>query len=166
MTTLRQPRGNALLITVVALAVLMVLVVGAIRFTGTNRASAGAKLSADRVAACAEVARRTLISRLRVSQKVPTEEIKFDEAIVDDINPVKQSRILTAHYGGAQAATVLAVSSSQMSGTKRSARGLSNVLVESPTGGGQYFSVTVLCREAPPSTREAEVEYLFRYGAY
>ena len=36
-------RGNSLMVTMIALAVLMVLVVGAIRFTGTNREAALSK---------------------------------------------------------------------------------------------------------------------------
>ena len=42
----RAPRGNALLLTVIAISVLMVLVGGAIQFTNRNREATAEKLRA------------------------------------------------------------------------------------------------------------------------
>ena len=164
MRALRVPRGNALLITVILVAVLMVLVVGAIRFTGTNRVSAGSKLSADRVAACADVARRTLLSKLRVFG-VPIKGLVLNETIPDAVATGDRSTVMTAHYGAsAPTATIVDINSGSMSASAASVRGMGNVAPGSLTLGGQYFRVVVKCAEAAPSTREAEVEFVFRYG--
>ena len=165
MPKLRPARGNALLITVIALAVLMILVVGAIRFTATNRLSAGSKLNADRVAACADTARRALLAKLRVFG-MPVKSLTLaTETIPDNPDPAKQSKIRTAHYGATAAtATIVEVSSATMSGAASAVRGMSNVAPGSLSLGGQYFRVVVLCQEAAPSTREAEMEFVFRYG--
>lgn len=50
MTLLRTsfPRGNALLLTLIAVSVLMVLVVGAIQFTNSNREATTEKLRGTR----------------------------------------------------------------------------------------------------------------------
>ena len=58
-------RGNALLMTLIALAVLMMIVAAAIQFTGTNREAAISKARADEVQACATTARKLLLSKLR-----------------------------------------------------------------------------------------------------
>jgi len=165
----RSTRGNALLVTVVALAVLMVLVMGAIQFTGTNRVSAGSKLSADRVTACADVARRALLSKLKLFG-MPVKELTLKESILDHPDEARRSKILTAHYGQtAPSATIVDISSASMSSAKDSIRGMGNVAPGSLTLGGQYFRVVVLCAEPMPSDptkalREAEVEFVFRYG--
>ena len=52
MFLLRRPRGNALMITLIALAVLLMLVASAIQFTGTNQEAAIAKSRADETRAC------------------------------------------------------------------------------------------------------------------
>ncbi len=157
----QQPRGSALLIAVIALAVLLILVLGAIRFTGTNRVGAGSKLSSDRVAACAEVARRTLLSRLQLFG-APVKKLTLDgEKILDDPDPSKQSTIATGHYDSAPMETVVEITG--MTGGNN-VRGLSNVMSRTGGMGGQYFRTVVKCREAPPSQREAEIEFIFRYG--
>ncbi|HET9451110.1 MAG TPA: hypothetical protein VFO83_09525, partial [Aggregicoccus sp.] len=76
-------RGSALLITLIAMGVLGVLVVGALQFTGTNRAAAVAKMRGDRVSACAETARRYLLSRLRV-YGVDVSGLTLEQTLMDD----------------------------------------------------------------------------------
>ncbi|HEY3448058.1 MAG TPA: hypothetical protein VGK67_17000 [Myxococcales bacterium] len=165
MKTLQTPRGNALLITVVALAVLMVLVVGAIRFTGTNRLSAASKLNSDRVASCADVARRTLIAKAKLfDEGTKPSLLLINQKILDDVDAARQSTIITGHYDGTPKITAIPISAALMSGTKETARGLSNVLVASPTSGGQHYRVVMTCKEAAPSNRQAEIEFVFRYG--
>src|SRR5437588_258764 len=93
------------MVTMIALAVLMVLVVGAIRFTGTNREAAVSKLKGDRMGACAETARRYLLSRLSL-YGVSVSDIKLDPTagttwakLPDDPTASKQSLIGPGHYG-------------------------------------------------------------------
>lgn len=153
-------RGSALLITLIAMGVLGVLVVGALRFTGTNRAAAVAKMRGDRVSACAETARRYLLSRLRV-YGVDVSGLTLEQTLMDDAVASRRSTMTTTHYDEPNAqATVVAVSASSVSSSRGQARDLSNRLVK-PTLGGAYYRVVVMCKE---QSRSSELEFLFRYG--
>lgn len=153
-------RGSALLITLIAMSVLGVLVVGAIRFTGTNRAAAVAKMRGDRVAACAETARRYLLSRLRV-YGVDVTSLTLEQTLMDDEVAARRSTMTTTHYDEPNAqATVVAVAASSVSSSRGQARDLANRLVQ-PTLGGAYYRVVVMCKE---EHRSSELEFLFRYG--
>ena len=158
----RAPRGNALMLTLIAISVLMVLVGGAIQFTNYNREATAEKLRGDRVSACADSARRHLLSRLRLFRATNDLQI-LDTKLIDDPKPEARSQLRTGHYGGDKAeATVVAVSPALMGAANRQARDIANVAA-SGTLGGQYFRVVVKCQEAS-SGRESEVEFLFRYG--
>ena len=158
----RGARGNALLITLIALAVLMLMTVGAIdEFTGINRRAAVSQLSGDRMAACAETARRYLISRLNVFQ-LPR-NLKLDQTLLDDPIAADRSKMMTAHYADDIAgATVVAVSSETFSAARQQSSELANNLPTDTTRNGGYFRVVVKCKESV--NREAELEFLFRYG--
>src|SRR3954469_21464620 len=95
-------RGSALLVTLIALGVLMLLVVAAIQFTGTNREGAGSKLRSDELASCAESARRALMDSLNqpglsLAGKTWTFPL-LDQAAVSG-----RSTIATLHYTGSDA---------------------------------------------------------------
>lgn len=153
-------RGSALLVTLIAMAVLGVLVVGAIQFTGTNRAAAIAKMRGDRVSACAETARRYLLSKLRV-YGVDVTSLTLEQTLMDDAVASRRSTMTTTHYSEPNAqATVVAVSASSVSSSRGQARDLANRLVK-PTLGGAYYRVVVMCKE---ENRSSELEFLFRYG--
>ena len=95
-------RGNALLVAMIAMALLTMLVTGAIVFTGQNQRGASAKVSADEVNACADLARRYVFSRLKVfgnNVKAPSDLI-LEQVIIDDKDPTKRSTISTKHYDG------------------------------------------------------------------
>lgn len=157
----RGVRGNALLITLIALAVLMLMTVGAIEFTGINRRAAVSQLSGDRMAACAETARRYLISRLNVFQ-LPR-NLKLDQTLLDDPIAADRSKMMTAHYADDIAgATVVAVASESFSAARQQSSELANNLPTDTTRNGGYFRVVVKCKESV--NREAELEFLFRYG--
>lgn len=154
-------RGNALLITLIALAVLMLMTVGAIEFTGINRRAAVSQLGGDRMAACAETARRYLLSRLSNFSDAST--LQLSAPMLDDPDPGRRSQMMTAHYDDpAAGATVVKVASESFSAARDQSVGLENKLVEGTTGYGGYFRVVVKCRET--ATRESELEFLFRYG--
>jgi hypothetical protein len=146
----------------IALAVLLVVVVGALQFTGQNREASAVKMRGEASAACAEAARRYLISRLRLNN-VQVESLTLAEQISDDPNPAKQSTVMTGHYDFASAvdATGL-VSAGSLSSTRRQVRDVANTAPVRPTLGGTPYRVVVKCREA--TGREQEVEFVFRYG--
>lgn len=177
-------RGNSLMVTMIALAVLMVLVVGAIRFTGTNREAAVSKVRGDRLAACADTARRYLLSRLRVFGVSVTDlrlegavnQPNFYALLPDDAVDAQKSRIGAAHYGtevtsitastqGVPSAVAI-VPSSQIGSTGKMARDMANAAPSTTTLGGTFYRVVMKCQE--PGTlgaaRESEVEFVFRYG--
>jgi hypothetical protein len=158
--TLRFQRGSALLVAVIAIGVLMVLVMGAIQFTGSNRQAAVAKARGDRTASCAENARRYVLSKLDMNRI--SSAISFDEPLLDDTDPTHQSRLITGHYGAPESATIRPMASSSAGASRRQVRDMSNVIAD-PTLGGTYFRVVVKCREKP-TDREQEVEFAFRYG--
>src|SRR5688572_10648106 len=100
MTRLRARRGNALIVTLVALSAMMVLALGTLSFTSRNWAAAASKERGDRLSACADTARRYLLSRLRVfGTTVPVTELVLEQAVQDDASPSLRSVMRTGHYG-------------------------------------------------------------------
>ncbi|HVE87756.1 MAG TPA: hypothetical protein VND93_33090 [Myxococcales bacterium] len=159
----RAPRGNVLMVVLIALAVLMVMVVGAIQFTGTNREAAVSNMKAGASTACAETARRYLLSRLNLFGVPVTDLVLADEKLPEANNEVH--RVSTAHYGESVDAGVksIAVVDAASLGTSRSQiRDLSNAAPAGTTLGGSYYRVVVKCTEN--NNRESELEFLFRYG--
>ena len=158
----RAPRGNALMLTLIAIAVLMVLVGGAIQFTNYNREATTEKLRGDRVSACADAARRHLLSRLKLFRATSELQI-LDTTLIDDPDPSARSQMMTGHYGGEAENTVVSVSAASMGAATKQARDIANTVTDSGgTLGGKYYRVVVKCHEN--SNRESEVEFLFRYG--
>ncbi len=163
MHRLGNPNGNALLVALIALAVLMVLVVGAIRFTGANRDAAVAKAKGDQLSSCADSARRYLLSQLRTSGVAVT-DLTLNTSLPDDQAAGSQLKMLTAHYGSSTPTpTAVLVPGASMGAARRQARDLSNVLPASALLGGQYYRIVVKCQE-PGTTRETELEFTFRHG--
>jgi hypothetical protein len=161
----RAPRGNALMLTIIALAVLMILVGGAIRFTNYNREATSEKLRGDRISACADAARRHMLSRLKLFS-ASTDFQLLDTQLIDDPDPDARTKMVTGHYGSSAAqVTVVSVNPVQMGAAGRQVRDIANT---SPAGGGflggQYYRVVVKCQESGNLGRESEVEFLFRYG--
>lgn len=163
-------RGNSLMVTMISIAILMVLVVGAIRFTGTNRESAVNKLKADRMSSCAESARRFLITRLQASRVNTSKLAQLGPGtpyarLPDDPVIGKRTIIAAAHYGedpllvgtGAQIAKGPAAGD-------RAVQDDANVIREINFGGA-FFRVVIKCQEpgASGSERESEIEFIFRH---
>lgn len=164
MTHFASRRGSALAITLIALTVLLLLVVGAITFTGRNQSAAVAKTRSDRVEACAETARRYLLSRLKVfgTGAVPVTSISLEQVLQDDQVVADSSVMRTAHLGDtASAPTAAVLASSSFSSGKDRVSDAANTLREG-TAGGSYYRVVVMCDE--PGGRQAETEFVFRFG--
>lgn len=160
MTRSNSPRGNVLLIAMIAVVVLTVLVTGAIQFTGQNRVAASLKSRGDRLSACAEASRNYLLSQLRQLGQKPT-IISINERIPDHPTPSKQSSVRTAHYKGPVVLSIATVGGKSVSNVNTN-RDLSNVITASGSGAGDHYRVIVSCRE--PNGQESETEFLFRYG--
>lgn len=165
------PRGNALIVVLVSVAILTLLVVAAIRFTGGNRDAAVMKNRSDQMASCSEVARRYLMAQLPVNPLSPTQNeinpadttVQFERILPDNDEAAKRSVIATGHVGTvARAATIVSIAPLSVGAARKQVRDISNSLGPS-TLGGQYYRVVVRCIE-PGSTRASELEFSFRYG--
>lgn len=163
-------RGNALIIVLVAIAVLSLLAVGAIRFTGGNRDAALARDRAEKVGSCAEVARKYLLSQLPKNALSPTSTeinpadntVQFTRVLPDTPVTAEQSKMGTGHYATDGGATIVGVSPLAVGAARKQVRDIANSLGPG-TLGGQYYRVVVRCIE-PGTTRESELEFSFRYG--
>ncbi len=164
-------RGNALIVVLVSVAVLTLLVVAAIKFTGGNHDAAMMKNRGDQMASCAEVARRYLMAQLPVNPLSPTTSelnpadttVQFERILPDNDIASKRSVIATGHVGTvARAATIVSVAPLSVGAARKQVRDVANSLGPG-TLGGQYYRVVVRCIE-PGSTRASELEFSFRYG--
>ena len=159
---MRRPnsRGAILIATMVMLVVLLVLVVGAIAFTGKNREAAAGKMRAEELHACAEAARKHLLSRLRLFN-VPVRSIVLDTQI--PTGDGQSMQIMTGHYGDTTAQpTIVELSAATVLGTNSAPDDEANVMRRGLGTGGQFYGAVVKCRDA--AGREAELEFAFRYG--
>ena len=162
MFTTRSQRGNALMMTMIALAVLMMIVAAAIQFTGTNREAAISKARGDEMQACATVARKMLLSRLRTFG-VPTGTLSLNTTIPDEQATGDQRQVRTGHFGATSPeAVIVKLDSASMGASRDQVRDVSNTL-SSTTLGGDYYRVVVTCRH-PTSNSESELEFTFRHG--
>jgi hypothetical protein len=164
MTMKISVRGNALLVALIAMALVTMLVAGAIVFTGQNQRSAVSKTTGNEVKACADLARRYIISRLKVygQNAVPVTDIQLVQTVVDDVDTSKRSTISTKHYDGTVAGPTGALIPAQdVGGGADTVRDVANVIA-STTLGGNYYGVVVLCEQ--PGGRQAEVEFVFKFG--
>lgn len=159
-------RGNALLVALIAMAILTMLVAGAIVFTGQNQRAAVSKVTADEVRACAELARRYIISRLKVygQSAVAPSDLMLVQTITDNVTAAERSTISTKHYdqtGPVTASTGALIPASAVGGSQNTVRDMANVITPGSLG-GNFYSVVVMCEQ--PSGRSSEVEFVFKFG--
>ncbi len=158
-------RGSALVITLIALAVLLLIVVGAITFTSRNRTAAVSATRNAQVEACAETARRYLLSRMRVHGAFarPVPEIILEQVLKDDAVEGDRSTMRTAHYDSdAGTATAATLSATSFGSAMLKVSDVVNTAGSPPGSGGRYYRVVVMCDE--PNGRQAETEFVFRFG--
>lgn len=155
-------RGNALMMTLIALAVLLMLVAAAIQFTGTNREAAVAKSRADEMQACATVARRVLLSKLRATG-VAVGTLTLNTQLPSSMNIADQNRVLSAHYDkNVPEPVIVSLRSDSMGASRKQVKEVANI-IGPPTMGGSYFRVVVTCQH-PMSGSQSELEFTFRHG--
>lgn len=150
--------GSILIAAMVVLVVLMLLIAAAIAFTGKNREASAGKMQGDQVAACADAARRHLLSKLRML-KGSASSLRLVDVKVPHGD--RELTISTSHFDGTQAMVQALTPAAVVSDTVK-ARDLSNAAPGSATLGGQFYSVVVKCED--PGGRMAELEFAFRYG--
>lgn len=160
--TFRSARGNALMMTLIALAVLLLLVAAAIQFTGANREAAISKARGDELQACATIGRKMLLSKLRTFGVDPA-TLTLNTQLPDATLAANQTTVRTGHYDGTGAETVVVkLDSTVMGASRNQVRDVANTLA-STTLGGSYYRVVVSCRH-PTSNAQSEVEFTFRHG--
>jgi hypothetical protein len=150
------------MMTLIALAVLMMVVAAAIQFTGTNREAAAIKARADEVQACATTARKLLLAKLRTFG-TPTGALTLNTVIPDTQSAATDKQVRTAHFDSlALQPVIVKLDSTIMGASRYQVREMSNTLAQS-TLGGDYYRVVVTCRH-PDSNAQSEVEFTFRHG--
>lgn len=156
-------KGNVLLAALLAMAILTMLVAGAIVFTGQNQRAAVSKVSSDEVRACGELARRYLLSRLKVFGlgAASPKQMTLVQTVTDNVTAAKRSTISTKHYDGTNAPTGATIPNDAIGGSKDNTRDITNVIVGEDVGGA-YYSVVVMCDQ--PGGRASEVEFVFKFG--
>jgi hypothetical protein len=159
-------RGAVLIVVLVAMAVLAVLALGVIVFTGTERSAAIEGRRGEQLKACAEVARAHVLARLRAAGAAP-ETIEFAAPLLDEEDPARRSLARTGHvyFGDAGVPAPISggvlVVKTGMGAQAGQARGLVDVIAQTSTLGGQYYRVVVACESGG---RQTEVEFLVRFG--
>lgn len=153
------PRGMALVMSLLVVALATLLVLGAITFTGTERNASVLQTREDSLSACTQAARNLFLARLRVLTPGNVDEVRLTEAY-------GQGLILSGHYTGTPAAPTLThverVPSNAVGASRGAARDISNTLGDA-TEGAYWYSVTALCQEYPGGP-EREVEFVVRVG--
>lgn len=184
MRKTNAPRGNALVVSLIGLGVMLAIVAGAIQMTDQNRRAAAAKMRGDQLIGCADIARKHVLARLRrfgvdpsqIQFGPPTTSVAITTPGVLPTSPAgnEMMRMSTGHFydtpvaGGAQ--TVVPVRAAAMGSSKDQARDVANTIAE-PTLGGRYYRAVVRCSDPlegfpadPTRVREVEVEFTFRHG--
>ena len=160
----RSQRGFTLIVALLVLLVATLLVVGAIAFTGSERAAAAGTFSAEKLSACSEAARNMYLSRIQnvlFHQSVP--QIAFDKTIPLATN--EDVKVHTGHFD-----LVVNVNSAGIvnSGSNESNTQISDVNDESNVAGARfgspgYYRLNATCKDLGTNT-EQEVEFYVRLG--
>lgn len=160
----RPAAGYVLLVAMLALIAMMMLVMGAIQFTGANRTSAAAKARGDQTSSCAQTAKRVLLSKFKLYEGGSVTGLPpLDVKLPDSATESSRSRVMTAHFDEANASvTIKPINAAAFGATRNQIRDLANSAPQGLTLGGQYFLAVVKCREA--NGREAETEFVVRFG--
>lgn len=156
-------RGSILLVVLVVLAALTLVAMVSLQFTGREREAALSSTREEEVRACADVARASVLARLRAVGARPT-ELRFTEQLPDAPDAEDRSVYATGHGGGGGAQVQVDGVELVVRGvaaTQRQARDVTN-LIGPAVLGGQYFRIAVNC--VGRSGRQHEIELLVRFG--
>lgn len=177
----RSERGYALILAMLVVVMATLLVVGAITFTGAERATASVRTHDARLSACLAAARNAAMSRMRLgtlsddlsqaSGSSPLTALDgFDLPVEENpAHPAERMRVTTGHLdAGLPAVTVTGVTliPGDFVGGSGGETDLANRLGTSVgvLGGGSKatYQFSVLCREYPGGP-ERELDFVMRF---
>jgi hypothetical protein len=163
MTTLHRQRGSALLTAVVVLLVVTMISLGILRFTSRELAGATAAGHEQALVACADTARKMLLSQFHAMGLQPTDVTAMNVALDSRTN------LVGGHYdtAGVRVAQVTYLPANAF-GPSDAVRDITNVIA-GPTGqGGRPMKIVVHCQQSgrgdAASGRQLEVEFGVRFG--
>jgi hypothetical protein len=149
----KRPRGSSLLFVVIMLAVLAIVGLAVITQANTEADGSAAKRQYDRSLACADAARELLNSQFRLYGVPPTTlQLNVD---------LDNKKLASGHYDQLNIASVTAATGA-ISGTL-GVSDMSNRIVRTNLG-GQLYRISVVCSDSANVARQAEVEFLVRFG--
>jgi type II secretory pathway pseudopilin PulG len=160
----RRERGFSLIAAMIVITIATLMVVGAIAYTGSERAAAVQHSRSERLSGCVQAARNLFFSQMRVLQG-NVANTTVDAGVAHDGNLI---RITTGHYGSVAISAVKKLGDSQVAGAGEQVYDISNVVGKPKLLAG-YYSVTAVCQEKatgltgslPP---EQEIEFVVRVG--
>lgn len=158
MTRLRRrPRGSTLTVAITITAVLTIVAAGLIRRTTAEMESASAKRNYDQSVTCADGARELLLSQFR-AYGVDLTNVTLNDTLGN-------RRVASGHYDRFEINQkgVEPVDRNAVSAATDNAMDLANRTVRVALGGA-YYRVSVVCADSTNLTRQAEVEFLIRFG--
>ena len=165
-----SPRGAVLLLVVVLLAVVTVLALAAIGFSGAERGAASSFRSSEELVACADAGRQYLLSRFRLIGGSPTQLAPTDQRLdlaglpgCGGAVPADDARcIRSGHLGEPPTISGVRLIPQVTLGRRSSARDLTNVIAPASGLGGQTYQVVVHCTDSRGA--QTEVEFTLRFG--
>jgi hypothetical protein len=159
-----------LLLVVVLLAVVTVLAMAAIGFSGSERGAASGFRSSEELVACADAGRQYLLSRFRLIGGSPTQLTPTDQRLdlaglpacggapaSDDARCIR-----SGHLGEPPTISGVRLIPQATLGRRSSARDLTNVIAPASGLGGQNYQLVVHCVDSRGA--ESEVEFTVRFG--
>jgi hypothetical protein len=157
MTSRRNERGSALLISVVVVLVVTVLAVGAIRYGSREVAGAHAARKEAAVEACADAARSMLMSQWKLLGQTAFGDLEVLNVVLEPSTPTE---LRGGHYADVDTVQIVRIDD-RTTGAMYSANDLTNRIGE----GVANYRVVVHCRQGrPPDARELEIEFGVNYG--
>lgn len=169
-SSLSSRRGSVLLLVVVLLAVVTVLALAAIGFSGSERGAASSFRSSEELVACADAGRQYLLSRFRLIGRSPTQLEPTDQRLDlaglpgcdGGVSGDDARCIRSGHLGEPPTVSGVRLVPQVTYGRRSSARDLTNVIAPASGLGGQTYQVVVHCLDSRGS--ESEVEFTLRFG--
>lgn len=162
---MRNPRGSALIISVVAMAVIAVLGVAMLRFAYRESVGATATAHENALVACAEAARLQLLGQFHAIGFQPS-QIQALNVPLGTTGTGGHTSAVGGHYDTplgnivVDQVTYLPENAAGPSQSQRDLTGISSAIGQ----GGRPMKVVVHCQDGAGSGRQLEVEFGIRFG--
>jgi len=153
-------RGHALIISIIAVLIMTVMAVGAVRYAYREVAGAAAGRNRAAISACAEAARAELVSQFKLLGLSPMQVSAF-KVTLESATPTV---ILGGHYGPTTATSVQVIKLNPLTvGSSYTMSDLTNRILDGVTP----YRVVVHCvqgADGDPNQRQLELEFGVSYG--